>query len=326
MPETPPTITSAVAPPPTPANIAPTWRTHAMFSLVCITWGTAFILMSHARAAFGPVTIGAWRSILGSAALALFWLPLRRTQSLRLTRADAAPMLLVVVLCYALPYVLQPLVIPRIGSSLMGMMMALIPLLTVGVSIVMLGVYPSVRQIIGVVGGLLLMMLLLAGAWKEGVTARDLILAGMVPTGYSIGYTYVKKRFAHVPPLPLACVSIALAAVPLLPLSLATEQVTRDPHFFSLAAGSLVLLGVFCTGVAAFLYYKLIQDHGPLHAVMTMYIVPLVATFWGYRTGEPITRTKLLLLLGVLGMVALVQWRPAGSRAAAPVPVATEPG
>ncbi|MCX5658477.1 MAG: DMT family transporter [Planctomycetota bacterium] len=296
-----------------------------MFALVCVTWGTAFILMRQATAAFGPITIGAGRSIFGSAALALLWLPVRRTQSWRMTRADAAPMLLVVVLCYALPYFLQPYVIPRIGSSLMGMMMALIPLLTVGVSITMLGVYPTLRQIVGVVGGLLLMMFLLAGAWKDGATGRDLFLAAMVPAGYSIGYTYVKRRFSHVPPLPLACVSIALAAVPLVPLSLAFEHVTRDEQFTA-AAGSLLLLGVFCTGVAAYLYYKLIQDHGPLHAVMTMYIVPLVAIFWGYRAGEPITLTKLLLLLGVLSMVALVQWRPAGTRAPEPVPATSEPG
>jgi drug/metabolite transporter (DMT)-like permease len=62
---------------------------------------------------------------------------------------------------------------------------------------------------------------------------------------------------------------------------------------------------------------RLVQDRGPLFAGMVTYVVPVIALFWGWQTGESITLVQVLAMMGVLAMVALVQ------SSTMPLPVAT---
>ncbi|NOY29232.1 MAG: DMT family transporter [Planctomycetes bacterium] len=121
------------------------------FLFICIVWGTSFILMERASHALGPVTIATCRLLGGALVLAIYWLFNRQTFKLNL--AAWGHILVVALLANILPFVIQPYVMMQAGEhAYFGMLVALVPLATIMASIPMLGIWPSRRQLIGVLG------------------------------------------------------------------------------------------------------------------------------------------------------------------------------
>jgi len=78
-----------------------------------------------------------------------------------------------------------------------------------------------------------------------------------------------------------------------------------------------MLLGMVGTGVATVLFYRLIQERGPLFAGMVTYVVPAEALLWGAMDGETVTRWQIVALGVIFLSVALVQW-PASAKSNKP--------
>ena len=72
------------------------------------------------------------------------------------------------------------------------------------------------------------------------------------------------------------------------------------------------MLGVLATGLATLLFYRLIQERGPLFAGMVTYIIPVEAVMWGALDGEAVAGRQVVALGVVLVAVALVQWPGSG--------------
>lgn len=284
---------------------------HFVFWFICLVWGTSFILMKKASLALGPMGVGCYRLLSGSAALLLIW-SLRR-EAWPISRKDYGAAALIAVVSYAWPFAIQPYLVERHGSALMGMLVSLVPLLTVAVGPFMLKTKPTRREGLGVALGLVFLLWLLGEARSRlNVPLRDLGLAVTVPLAYALTNTYVKKRFHSTPALPLSCLALAMGGAMLLPLTLGFETVRTREHLGE-AMAALLLLGVVCTGIAYFAFYRLVQSRGPLFAGMASYVIPLVAIAWGWLDRESVTLSQMLAVGGVLGAVAMVQWRPGRS-------------
>ena len=278
---------------------------------------------------FGPVGIGAWRVSTGAAALAVLWGLQRRPWPLRW--ADVPALGFITILGYAVPFVLQPYIIAVIeahsghGSSFSGMMVSLVPLMTIVVSVPILGIYPTGRQLLGVIGGLAAMLYLFGGELAGGVLPRDLLLASITPVCYAVANTYLKRRFSRMSASALVLCTLSLSSLILVPAAAIVEPAGTFSHpALGRAVLSLVVLGIVCTGVATFLFYTLVQERGPLFAAMVTYIIPCVSLLQGWLWGETITGRQLISLGGIFVMVTLVQWR--GRRAPAEVAVGEQPG
>lgn len=282
---------------------------HLMFTIICLLWGSNFILMKKALTCFGPITVGGGRVALGAAVVAVIWWLRRQPWPIR--RRHAGHLCMVTLFSYIYPYTVQPYLINQSQSSaFVGMMVSLVPLSTILVSIPMLGILPKPRQIVGVVGGLICFCLVFyEGFTVRGLSTFELLLAGSVPVGYASINTYIKKYLGDLAPVPLTLISLAMASVALLPLGLAVEPV-RTESSLTWAVLALVTLGSIGTGVATILFYKLIRDHGPLFAGMVTYIIPVLAMLFGAADREKLTLLQLTALLGIFAMVALVQHRP----------------
>jgi len=296
---------------------------HVMFALICVIWGTSFILMKQAVPLVGPVGVGSVRELLGAATLWVIWL-LMKNRRLPFGKADLLPLLVLAVVGYMAPFTIQPYVIAQVeseaghGSAFAGMMVSLVPMATIVVSIPMLGIWPRWRQVLGVVGGFGFMVLLFREELVQGVRPIWLALGLCTPLSYAFANTYVKRRFGHVSPLALACAELSLAGVMLVSVfaamhatgvSLPMPAVADDAMpTWTRAAVCLLLLGVVCTGLAGYMFYTLIRKHGPLYAGMVTYIIPCVAIGIGAATGEEIGAGQLISLFGIFAMVALVQW------------------
>jgi drug/metabolite transporter (DMT)-like permease len=290
---------------------------HLAFIFCCFVWGTTFILLERVTHVFGPVEIGIWRMLSGAAVVgACWWI---RPSAFRLSRNDWAYMAIVVLAFTAPPQVIQAYVLAQgFGHSFFGTMVAAIPLLTILVSIPMLGIRPTGRELVGVLGGLACMWILVEDGVHRGMSFGLLALTFVVPLSSALSNTLIKSKLAHVPAAPLTATLLFAASFALLPLQLSTPALEAmrisGPANAAVTPEAIVyllLLGVVGSGLSTMVFIWMILKKGPLFAGMTTYVVPVLALLWGTVDQEAISSRQMLAIAGALSMVALVQ---SGSR------------
>ncbi|MEX0867747.1 MAG: DMT family transporter [Pirellulales bacterium] len=286
------------------------------FLFICAVWGSNFLLMKYALLAFGPISVGACRVVGGAITLAAVWYVHHRQWPA--LDGHLRPMLFVVAMGYIWPFTMQPYLIGIHGSGFIGMMVCLVPLLTIVVSVPMLHVWPSPRQLIGVVGGFACMALIAKDGSVRNVPWYDLLLAISVPLNYAISNTYIKKRFSKLPPLAMALLALTITSGVLLPLAVglnvAGSESVAVTAALPLAVTAAIVLGILGTGVTQLFFMKLVQEQGPLFAGMVTYLIPVIAVLLGWLNGEAVTRYQAFALVGVLLMVGVVQYKAAVPR------------
>jgi drug/metabolite transporter (DMT)-like permease len=279
------------------------------FMVICLIWGSSFVLMKRAMACLSPIGVGAGRAIGGAFVLTLIFLALRQRSTIR--RADLIPLFLVVFLGFVWPHSLQPEMVARHGGAFVGMTVGFTPLMTLIVSIPILGVWPTSRQFVGVLGALACLSLLIFDYGRQAVPIRDILLTFSVPLTYSIANSVIRRSLQHLPPLELTLFCLIAAGTVMLPLSIAVGN-HREPNLEQIGSSlvAVAILGIVGTGIATFLFNRLVQDEGPLFAGMTTNTVPIGAVLWGTADGEPISLIQIVALTGVLVMVTYVQTAP----------------
>jgi drug/metabolite transporter (DMT)-like permease len=216
------------------------------------------------------------------------------------------------------PQVIQAYVLGQgFGHSFFGTMVAAIPLLTILVSIPMLRIVPTSRELIGVLGGLACMWLLVEDGVHRGMSLGLLALTFVIPLSSALSNTFIKWKLPHVPAAPLTATLLVAASFALLPLQLSTPALEAmhiagpdNAAVTPTAIIYLLLLGVVGSGISTMVFIWMILEKGPLFAGMTTYVVPVLALVWGTVDHETISPRQMLAIAGVLAMVALVQIGP----------------
>lgn len=261
----------------------------------------------------GPVEIGLWRFGGGALVLGFLWWLTQRHY--RLGRADLAKILFIAIVFNVAPQIILPYLLHQgFGHSFFGTMVAPIPLITILVSIPLLGALPTGRQLVGVLGGLACTWLILEDGLDRGMSLAFVALALVIPVMSAICNTYIKWKLPHVPALPLTTAILSTAGLCLVPLQL--SQSTMDAlHLAHPTAAPTVqtwvylfLLAVVGSGLSTGAFVWMIMERGPLFAGMTTYVVPIVSLLWGSMDHERISVQQLAAIAGVLAMVALVQF------------------
>jgi drug/metabolite transporter (DMT)-like permease len=120
---------------------------------------------------------------------------------------------------------------------------------------------------------------------------------------------FTKVRLKEAPSSAIAAVSCLVAAAALAPFTPWTTLAAPVPP---IAWASVLVLGVFSTGFAFILYYRLIGDLGPVRAVMVTLLIPVFGILWGVLLlGEPVTPGRIagcaIVLLGCALALGLVR-------------------
>ena len=300
---------------------------YLFFLFICGVWGSSFILVDRAAHALGPVTIGMCRLLGGALVLGVYWAFTKRHE--RITARDFKHVLVVAAMANAWPFVVLPYVMAQANEhAYFGMMVALVPLVTILATIPMLGIWPTSRQLIGVLGGLVCMVGVVLDGTQRGISIDVLLLGLTVPITYALGNTYIKWKLDHLHPLPLTVWFLAAGGLMLLPLwcwpaAQAALGVggPAEPRDWPLAILSIILLAIVGTGLAILLFIHLVKHQGPLFAGMVTYVIPIIALAWGQFDEEKLTALQLTAMGGVLAMVALVQWGAANNGGKLPEPL-----
>lgn len=286
---------------------------YVYFTIVCLFFGSNFILMDRATQWFGAAEIGFGRVASATALLSILWIVVDRRQRLRWR--DVPTIASIGVLANAYPYVVQPtLIASGFGHSFFGMTVAFAPLLTILVSIPMLGIRPTGRQMLGVLGGLVFVFLLMYDGNLRGIHLGMLATAVSVPLSYAIGNTWMRRSLNDADPTPLAVLMLLVSSVVLgtiVAIPDLQERIGVGPpearENFTTAATALGVLGALGTGACIWAFVRMIQTRGPLFAGMVTYVVPVIAMLWGVLDNETITTRQLIAIAGILSMVTLVQ-------------------
>ncbi|MBC8343500.1 MAG: DMT family transporter [Bacteroidetes bacterium] len=275
-----------------------------IFILIAFIWSIGFYLTKIANYAFGPITIGAIGSLGGACVLWLYWL-IKKTDW-KLTKNHILPLCVVTLIGFVWPFAITPFLIREIGHGFIGVVVSLVPILTILVSIPILKVYPSRMQLAGVLAGLLCMILLTLDGLNRNAPLLLLVVAMMTPLCYAISNSLVQRNFQNISTNTLVAVLMTGSGVVLMPLAMTFEEVTLDGNFVE-ALIALIVFSIFCRGLATVLFYKLIKEKGPLFAGLITYVIPVGVLFWSWFDDEKITANQIAAVIIVLIIVVFVQ-------------------
>jgi drug/metabolite transporter (DMT)-like permease len=123
---------------------------------------------------------------------------------------------------------------------------------------------------------------------------------------YALAGHLTPRWFKGVPPYALAYASLVPSSLALLPL--AAANVPTAQVFTPSVIIAVLFLGLITTGLAYFLYFRVLDKLGPVRTSTVAFLIPVFALLWGrVFLGEPITGANLLGGGLVLVGVACVQ-------------------
>jgi drug/metabolite transporter (DMT)-like permease len=203
----------------------------------------------------------------------------------------------------------------EVSSSLTGILVATAPIFTFLLAFTLEGEERASGASLAGVGIGIAGVALLLGVDAEGGAAA---LAGglmivAASFGYGVGGWYVKRHVRGVEPVAMVGATTLVVAVAMAPFA----AISAPGHAPSLkAAGSLLVLGVLCTGLAFVIFYSLVGSDGPARASLVGYIAPGFSIVYGVTLLDErftvATAAGLVLILGGTWLAATGGKLPAG--------------
>jgi drug/metabolite transporter (DMT)-like permease len=164
-----------------------------------------------------------------------------------------------------------------------------------------IGARRAVALIVGFIG-----VVILASGRTAGANVAGAALAGTAASlcyGFAINLT--RHWLSDLPPVVAVAGTLSCATVMAAPLAAAMWPTTPIPP---LSWSAATALGVVCTGIAYWLFFRLIQRVGSSRASTTTYLVPIFGVAWGWLLlGERPTWTMIASAVLILGSVILSQ-------------------
>jgi drug/metabolite transporter (DMT)-like permease len=296
-----------------------TARQFAELLALAALWGASFLFMRVAVPEFGPVMVTEIRVLLASLALApLLWM----SGHWRALRAHAGPLVVVGLVNSALPFALYSYALLWISTGLAAIFNATAPLWGALIAWAWLGERLSPSRVLGLVLGFAGVVWLAwdqaglrSGAgWGQAAWAVVACLVSTLCYGFSVSFT--KRHLGHAPPMAVAAGSQMVAGLALaLPAAATWPTAAPSPG----AWAAVTVLGLACTGLAYWLYFRLIASAGPSKALAVAYLIPLFALAWGWLfLGEGVTPVMVgagsVILLGTALATGLIGARTPGHR------------
>jgi drug/metabolite transporter (DMT)-like permease len=210
--------------------------------------------------------------------------PLRESAATLRTRA--LPLLVVGILNSAAPFCLFAYAEITLSAGVTSVINATTPLWGAVVAFVWLkdrlSVLRTIGLAIGFAGVLMLVWDQIATPSGTNISPATTALAAAAALGatllYGIAASYTKKHLTGVDALTVATGTMIGATIVVLPLAVATWPAVAPSVK---AWGSVIALGVACTGIAYMLFFHLIAVAGPARAITVTFVIPIFGILWG---------------------------------------------
>ncbi|MEY3677484.1 MAG: hypothetical protein RL351_711 [Actinomycetota bacterium] len=280
------------------------------FLFLGLIWGSSFLFIALGLETLSPTGIAFWRTFIGAITLLAVVL-IGRIKFVRGWNAWVR-IWIAGLFMSAIPAVLFGYAEQHVSSALASIINASTPIFTViAILIAFRAEKPKREVLIGLTVGLLGVFVVL-GIWNgfganEPLAIGALILAVIC---YGIGSPFLRKYVEPLKIKPEAAVfgQVSTSAITLLPFYL-FGGLTAGPITFH-AVAAMLALGVFGTGLAYVMYYKLLAQVGSAIGSAVTYISPIVGVILGILLlGETISWNEPVGAAIVLLGAAVAQGR-----------------
>ncbi|MGD8349788.1 MAG: DMT family transporter [Gammaproteobacteria bacterium] len=285
----------------------PTLLNWALLMALVVLWGTSFMFTAIAVDSVDPAAVVFYRLGLGAVVLSL--VVYARGDSLPLDWRAWAGFAIMAVAGNALPFFLIAWGQKSVDSGVAGMIMAIMPLLTmVFAHYFVAGETLNRYKLIGFALGITGVVLLLGPVFEGGGRAFQGGLAIFTAASCYAVNSILIKRLPRFSPMVGACGVLLMASLIMFPVWLfvvpANDGISRDSMF------SVIWLGIGPTGIATLVLFSVIDRAGPTFLSTINYLIPVVAFLCGaWLLSEPVTWHHFVALATILGGIAVTRFR-----------------
>lgn len=285
------------------------WDWLGLFALVAM-FGSAFLLTKIAVLDVPPIMVVAGRIVIG--ALLLLAISYAKGERLEELKPYWFILLALALTGNCIPFFVITWGQQEVDSSLAGILMAMMPLTTVVLAhFFVQGERITRNKVIGFLLGFAGVVILMQ---PELLVSRDMdwlyiISMFAVLTG-AISYA-ANSIIAHaLPKISLTLISagvLLMASVIIVPLSL-YEGFDWMQDASTASITSVILLGIFPSGLATIIYFSVIRHAGPAFLSQINYLIPVWAVLLGVLfAAEQLTINALVALVVILAGIAIAQ-------------------
>lgn len=282
-----------------PASRATDWLTPIELSLLGAIWGASFLFMRVAAPEFGALALVEVRLALG----ALVLLPFAWRVRHQIPRTMLPKLALIGVINSAIPFVLFAWAAQHAPAAVSAICNATAVLFAALVAFALYGEKMGSRRALALLVGFSGVVVLATNKGSGSSTLLAVAAGTFAALLYGIGANMVRRHLTDLPPVAVATGTLSMSALFVAPLAISQwpAQTISNASWLSAAA-----LGVFCTGFAFLIYYRLIKRNGAARAATATYLVPLFAAGWAWLVlDEAVTARMMIAGALILGSVAI---------------------
>lgn len=270
-------------------------------------WGTSFMFTAISVKTVDPVAVVFYRLALGAVVLSL--VVYARGYSLPLEWRVWAGFLVMAIVGNALPFFLISWGQQAVDSGVAGMIMAIMPLLTMVfahyfVDGETLNRFKLIGFTLGISGVILLLGPVFEGGGREFWSGLAIFTAASC---YAVNSILI-KRLPRFSPMVGACGVLIMASLVMFPFWLIVgyedNNISQDSMF------SVIWLGIGPTGIATIILFAVIGRAGPTFLSTINYLIPVVAFLCGaWLLSEPVSWQHFVALASILGGIGITRIR-----------------
>ena len=275
---------------------------YTLLLLIGLIWGSQYVFNAIALHDFSAFGLTAWRMFIGFVTLSILiiMIPSQRSLSLLLTKRLVALFILIGAVEAAIPFWLIGIGQMSVSSSVAAIIMGMIPMLTLLLELTFKkGYKTSVYEITGMTlafVGLIVLVNPSADDFSGSVLGYAAIF--MAALCFAVALILMEKIPRDISSIHATRFILGIYAVPMLLIwffTTGTMPMNRDSIL------SVLIIGIFSSGIVYILYLNLIRVSGPTFTSLSNYIVPLVGTFMGvWFLLEPFTLNIAFALLFII--------------------------
>lgn len=263
------------------SNIFP----YILLLLLIVMWGSSFAALKVSLETIPPLWVMSLRLVIGCLTITTFFLILRK--SLPLTLDFWKCSLIIGFLGFSVPFSIISWGTQFIPSSLVAILMGANPIITLILAYFFLADNTlTIRMVIGVFLGLLGIILLIGfGNINADLYKAEFIYGQLAVLTGTFSFALASILLKNLPQehsFERTLGSLICGSIIGLFLAYFFSNSSLEIHEISIkSAVSLTLLGIFSTGIASVIWFKVIALKGPVFLALVNYLIPVWALILG---------------------------------------------
>lgn len=271
--------------------------------ILAALWGASFLFVRIASPALGPFITIELRVLIAGLVLIGYAFVTGKTIHIRKKWRNY---LILGTINAAIPFTLIAVATLTLTSSLAAILNAMTPVFGTMIAWYSLKEEVKIKKIAGMIIAFTGVVILVG--WNPLPAGKIVFLSAgcslLAAFFYGMGSVYVKKHFKGEDFLSMSIGQQMAAALVVLP---AVFIPVGERYLNWEVVMAVIGLSVFCTAMAYFFYFYLIENAGPTKAVTVTFLIPFFGVFWGMIfLNEPISTGMIMGLLTIIVGVYLV--------------------